>query len=229
MRILALSAAFASTSAAAFTDGELVAFREDAGGNRHAETILPLVEAARQAAGWSWAAIDRIAVNRGPGSFTAIRSALAAARGLCLATGVPGCGVTALEALAERAGETGGRSILCVLDARRGEAFVQAFGHDRVPLGPPVLQAHASLMDLVLDETVVLGDAHLIEDRVSRETSLVVSVPTAPWVAAAAVRRLARASDHADRGELAPLYLRAPDARPQPTPDAHAGVRVVAG
>jgi N6-L-threonylcarbamoyladenine synthase len=58
--------------------------------------------------------IDAIVVGTGPGSFTSIRIALATARGVALALGVPVAGSSTLDAL------TGG---VPVIDARRGEVF----------------------------------------------------------------------------------------------------------
>ncbi len=69
-------------------------------GPRHAERLFALLAGVLDEAGVDLGAVDRIAVTVGPGSFTGIRVALAAARGLGLATGRPVVGVGTLEALA---------------------------------------------------------------------------------------------------------------------------------
>jgi tRNA threonylcarbamoyladenosine biosynthesis protein TsaB len=62
-----------------------------------------------------------MAVGTGPGNFTGVRIAVAAARGLALAAGRPAVGVTRLEALAHGLP----RPLTVIEDARRGEAYVQ--------------------------------------------------------------------------------------------------------
>lgn len=63
--------------------------------------------------------IDALVVGTGPGSFTSTRIGLAIARGLALALGIPGAGVSTLTALG--ASE---RGVYPVIDARRREVFV---------------------------------------------------------------------------------------------------------
>ena len=59
----------------------------------HAEHLLPMIDRLLAEAGVAIADVGRIAVDVGPGSFTGIRIAVATARGLGLALGVPVIGV----------------------------------------------------------------------------------------------------------------------------------------
>lgn len=78
-----------------------------------------------------WSAIERIAVGVGPGTFTGLRVGIATARGLAQSLEVELVGVSSLRALAEpalRCEPAGSGGVLAVLDARRGEAFLAAYG-----------------------------------------------------------------------------------------------------
>ena len=66
----------------------------------HAEALAPMVEEAMREAGIAFAALDRLAVTTGPGTFTGQRVGLAFMRGLRLALKMPLIGVTTLEAMA---------------------------------------------------------------------------------------------------------------------------------
>jgi tRNA threonylcarbamoyladenosine biosynthesis protein TsaB len=76
-------------------------------------------------AGWSIADLTAVGVVNGPGSFTGVRTGLAAAKGLCEASRLPLIAVSRLEVLAEASGLAAG---LAVLDAGRGELYVRGPG-----------------------------------------------------------------------------------------------------
>jgi tRNA threonylcarbamoyladenosine biosynthesis protein TsaB len=68
------------------------------------------------------AQLDAVGVVSGPGSFTGMRTGLAAAKGFCESAGLRLVGVSRLEVLADAAGA---RSGLVALDAGRGELYVR--------------------------------------------------------------------------------------------------------
>ena len=127
--ILGFDTSAARCAAALVSGDRVLAARDEAMDRGQAERLLPMLEALLAEAGVRWADLDGLAVCTGPGNFTGLRIAVAAARGLALALGVPAVGVTAFEALAEPEGP----STVAILD-RRGTVFVQAF-RDGVPLG----------------------------------------------------------------------------------------------
>lgn len=65
-----------------------------------AERLFPMLEDLLGQAGLAWRDLEVIGVGIGPGNFTGIRIAVAAARGLALSLGIPAVGVTATEAAA---------------------------------------------------------------------------------------------------------------------------------
>ena len=84
-----------------------------------AVTLLEDVDALLRQAGMQTRDVEGLAVGIGPGSFTGVRIGLATARGLGLALGIPGAGVSTLDALA-----AGADGAVPVIDARRREVFV---------------------------------------------------------------------------------------------------------
>src|SRR5471032_3286491 len=91
----------------------------------HAERLAPMVEETMKQAGMAFAALERLAVTTGPGTFTGQRVGLAFMRGLRLALKRPLTGVTTLEAIAASAMDETGQSRAAVIhDARREEAYL---------------------------------------------------------------------------------------------------------
>ncbi|ODT79039.1 MAG: tRNA (adenosine(37)-N6)-threonylcarbamoyltransferase complex dimerization subunit type 1 TsaB [Pelagibacterium sp. SCN 64-44] len=101
----------------------------------HAELIFSRIAALLERNGLGYADLGRIVTTTGPGSFTGLRIGLSAARGIGLARQVPVVGVSNLVALSLAA--QGACRVL--LDARRGEAYVQDFSAPGVPAGPAAL------------------------------------------------------------------------------------------
>ena len=100
-----------------------------------AERLFPALAELMQRTGTVYADLTRIAVTTGPGSFTGLRIGLSAARGLGLALNIPVLGISSLLALS--LGHAGPLGVL--LDARRGEAYVQVFSGPAAPAGLPAL------------------------------------------------------------------------------------------
>ena len=69
-----------------------------------AERLLPLLEALLAEAGLAWRDLAAIGVGTGPGNFTGLRIAVAAARGLALGLGIPAVGIPAADALGDGLG-----------------------------------------------------------------------------------------------------------------------------
>ncbi|MEM9576484.1 MAG: tRNA (adenosine(37)-N6)-threonylcarbamoyltransferase complex dimerization subunit type 1 TsaB [Pseudomonadota bacterium] len=88
-----------------------------------AERLMTLCSELMRDAGIAPSDLTAIGVGTGPGNFTGIRISVSAARGLALGLGVPALGVTAFEAL--QYGQKTACS--CAVDARRDEAYLQAF------------------------------------------------------------------------------------------------------
>jgi len=215
MLILALDTALANCSVALWRDGVVLARRAQAMARGHSEALMPMVRETMADAGVRFADLSRIAVTRGPGSFTGVRIALAAARGFALACGVPLVAVTTLEAVAFAAASNadGTRDIWAVLDAGRPDLFVQGFAPDLAPRSEiAALPPEAVAAELAGRPVLVAGNAAprlapLLEGR-DAVFAPGPGLPDAADVAALAATR-------APSADTAPVYVQPPAAKPQ--------------
>ena len=92
--------AAAVVSGGPVSGGHVLASRTEPLARGQAERLFPLIEAVLAEAGIGWPDLAAIGVGVGPGNFTGVRIAVAAARGLALSLGVPAHGVSATEAAA---------------------------------------------------------------------------------------------------------------------------------
>lgn len=206
--ILALDAAGPACSAALWRDGRIVSHRRQPMQRGHAEALMPLVLDVLAAAGAGFADLGQVAVGVGPGSFTGIRIALAAARGIALAAGLPVTGVDSFSAVAEALPATlpRGGHLLVAIDSKREALFGQYYGEDLAPLGEALTLTPQALLDRrPPGPLLIAGDAAgllpLAGDIRRAEGDQAVD--------AAAIARLAAAGKA--RQAPRPLYLRAPD------------------
>lgn len=129
MKILALETATEAFSVAVLADGRLFSHHEVAP-RRHAELLLPTIDRLLADAGISLQDVDAIGFGRGPGAFTGVRIAVAAAQGLAFGADKPVIGVSTLAALAQGALDQGHAQVLAAIDARMGEVYAGCFTAD---------------------------------------------------------------------------------------------------
>jgi tRNA threonylcarbamoyl adenosine modification protein YeaZ len=122
MKILALelSAGIRSVAAVDSEAGCLAAVKEEHA--RHTRLFF-MVQQALDAAGWSRETVEGLAVGLGPGSYTGIRMAIAAAQGWYATRPVKLWGINSFHVMAEGLWRSGQRGeIFLAVDAQRGEA-----------------------------------------------------------------------------------------------------------
>lgn len=212
MLILSLDTAMAACSAAVFDtlEGRSLAAQFVTMERGHAEALAPMVADVMRVAGVEFPALDRVAVTAGPGTFTGVRIALSFARGLGLARGIPVIGLDTLSAIA--ANERAAVPLLVASDARGGEVYAAVFDAARdMILGPRVATAAEAAANLP-PGTMVLGTAAVAVIEASERGDLLLSAARAVPDAA---RFAALAAKVHTNVMPSPIYLRAPDARPQ--------------
>jgi len=172
------------------------------------ETLLPAVHAALSLAGEELAAVERLLVGVGPGTFTGIRIAAATARSLSLGAGAALSKNSTLAALAAPALSCNA-DVLAVLDARRAQVFAQRFSEG----GPTTGISCVRPEDLFeRGAPLVVGDGAV---RYRDALSSLGHIPSdgAPLHRVTAAGHLL-SGDLApvEAGELVPVYVREPDA-----------------
>jgi tRNA threonylcarbamoyladenosine biosynthesis protein TsaB len=218
MILLVVDTALDACAAAVVTTGggdRTVVAESETIGRGHAERVMTVIGRAVDRAGIRLADVDAFAASVGPGSFTGIRVGVAAVRGFAVATGRPAIGVSSLDALAREAAVVApGRPILAVLDARKDEVYTRAFAADLSALGPPSVVA----VEIAAEEARRLG-AVLVGSGAPLVAARAPDLAVAGTQRFAAIETLAGlAADRlalGDRTPPAPLYVRAPDAKPQ--------------
>ena len=215
--MLAIAAAGLSTSVAVAKGERVLATGDHAQPHGQAEALLPLIDRTMREAGLPPAAIETIAVEIGPGSFTGIRVGLAASRGIALATGARLVGLTGFE-MAAAGVPAESAPLLVALESRRDDLFVQLFDADLAPSGEPASVSPQTLgqwlqgrpAPLALAGNAAARAAAALDPR--RVPALPVSVePEAVLLLRAAWRR--RRQRLAGR-PAQPFYLRPPDVTP---------------
>ncbi len=219
MRVLAIDTALGACSACILESGarEPEARESLLMERGHAEALMPLVDRVVSAASGGFSRIDRVAVTIGPGSFTGLRVGIAAARAIALAADIPVVGVTTLSALLAPLVAAGDRRLLAAaIDARHGAVFFQAVAPGgRSVVAPVHIGIREAVRFLGSGPVVITGSAAPAVATEAVQAGVIVSLgeaeltPDINWVA-----RLGMAADPASALPK-PLYLRAPDARPQ--------------
>ena len=193
--ILAFDTSSSACTAALFgASGNCLGKADRLIGRGHAERLVPMIAElmdGRQA--------DRIMVGVGPGSFTGIRVAIAAAHGLAIGWGAELSGMSSLALLA-----AGNGTVAAAVQGGHGELFVQQFDDAANPTteltnAPPAEAARLVTAQLVLGS----GAAQLVGARVWGEAREAWPSAANALLLPEALRLLAPK----------PVYARAPDAR----------------
>jgi tRNA threonylcarbamoyladenosine biosynthesis protein TsaB len=200
-------------------DGEILAERAFEEGLVHGREVTPAIKDITEASGIPLDQVDLFAVDIGPGSYTGVRVGVATAKAFAWALGKKLAAVCSLDALAEAAKDLG-KTIVPVLDARRGQLYTATYRNDSGSLtrinGPAVTEA-AGLLNTIPHPAVLLGDAisrfpdELIAGEGITHAPQELWIPAAPVIAELGLRAAQR-GELADPVMLEPLYLRPSEA-----------------
>ncbi len=161
MVILALDSAGAGCNVCVWCDGHVLAQAAERMDRGQDQRLMPLILDVMQKAGMDFAELDRIAVTRGPGSFTGLRIGLAAARGIGLAARKPVVGIDRFS-IYRRLVPTPNNNLLVAIDSRRRELFCRLYPKDGA--APQDLQLSTDETDdfaARTGETIITGDIEI--------------------------------------------------------------------
>ncbi len=201
--ILAFDTSAAHCAAAVLRGDDLIAEVFEPMEKGQAERLMPLLAEVLARAGVTLQDLTALAVGVGPGNFTGVRIAVAAARGLALGLGVPAHGISRFDALSFGLPQP----LVVVEDARRGDVYVQGYGVAGFETArlcaledlPPPL---AIGLPMVGSAAALVAGAHVLQPA---------------FGLCEAMARIA-AQRQPDAPRPAPYYLRAADAAPPADP-----------
>ncbi|MDD3181736.1 MAG: tRNA (adenosine(37)-N6)-threonylcarbamoyltransferase complex dimerization subunit type 1 TsaB [Alphaproteobacteria bacterium] len=208
MKILALDSAADGCNVCLWQDGHVLSLRQEKMERGQDSRLVPLVQDVMAEADIGYDKLDRIAVTRGPGSFTGLRIGLATARGIGFAARKPVVGIDRFSIYRSLFASRQG-ALLVVFESRRRELYTclfPSYGQQQTPalLTPDEIAAQTQTHH----DIVVVGDAiNTLQGVVDHH---VFDWVTDPDVVTCAY--LASQVDTKDPAYLPrPLYLRAPD------------------
>lgn len=191
-------------------------------GNEFNETLFEMLSTVLTRAGLEKRAVNGIAVNIGPGSFTGVRVGLSVAKGLAHSLSIPIAGVSAYEALAHKADPKD--FPLCCIVPLKGEKISYLIYKSR-DTADGLEKGEASTWNDVIRKlqgiTSIYGDipdekAHLLKINVSSGVSVIKRKPSGIAVAEVGMQKLQRGVS-GDPASLSPIYVYAAAFRKQVT------------
>ncbi len=223
--ILALDTSATPVSCALLKDGKVLASSYSHTGQTHSQTLLPMVEQMLKMANMPASALDAVAVNAGPGSFTGVRIGVATVKGITFADDTPCISVSTLECMAASfAGLPGSFVIACVMDARCEQVYTALFRLEdgrvtRLTEDEAISIAGLELKLKEIQNSIILvGDgAELCYNKLCESVDKLSLAPvplryqSAVGTALVAAQRLA-VGDTVTSAQLLPIYLRLPQA-----------------
>ena len=227
MRILAIDSSAVSASAAVLEDGKLLGEFFINTRQTHSQTLMPMIDNVLKCTCTPLNSIDLFAVSAGPGSLTGVRIGVACIKGMAMPDNKPCAGVSTLEAMAYNLAHLDA-TICAVMDARCQQVYNAIFDANGGTLQRLTKDRAISIEDLaqecrnILEKTkkplLLVGDGAKLCYNTTGFAQMNVTLPPEHLLyqrafgVAQAASRLYNLGETVIPAELAPIYLRLPQA-----------------
>lgn len=174
--------------------------------NRHGEQLAPLIDSVLSEAGGTTTDLQAIAVGLGPGPFTGLRVGIVTARAMADALGIPAYGESSLHLI-------GIGAVGVATNARRKQVYWAVRRGAQFEAGPDIgtpQEAAEQFSALGVKKVVGEGVALYPDAFAAFTTKAEERYPSAVKLIG---RVAARVRDGEPADDLAPMYLRRPDAQ----------------
>lgn len=222
MTLLALDTSTSWASVALYDGRSVLAEETWRAQRRHGDELFPTIERVLASARQSLADVDRVAVATGPGSFTGLRVAIAAAQGIARGTSATMVGVSTLDVLAYPHAPSKQRTC-ALLPAGRTDwyaAFYQERNRKWQRRSPYIAAPLADLCRQIGTHTLFVGEIDDESEQLLRD----LLGPKALFASPASRMRRAgylaelgwkalEAEPQAKLGEIEPIYVKQPSIR----------------
>lgn len=222
MTLLALDTSTSWASVAVYDGRDVLAEETWHAQRRHGDELFPTIERVLASARTSLAEVDRVAVATGPGSFTGLRVAIAAAQGIARGAGASLVGVSTLDVLAYPHAPSKQRTCP-LLRAGRTEwyaAFYQERNRRWMRRSPYIVATLEELCRQIGTHTLFVGELDTEAESLLRD----LLGPKALFASPASRMRRAgylaelgwhalETAPQAKLGEIEPIYVKQPSIR----------------
>ena len=188
----------------------------------HGEKLAHAIDTVMSTASLTPKDLHGIVVGIGPGSFVGVRVGLSTAKGFALALKIPLWGVSTLASLAGGVCDKASSRVMALIDARRGQGYVQSFVQNESGLTEDgtgkALDPH-DLDQMAAAHDVVVGNGSFLLAQPPASCHELFGV-TGNGMLAAFQARCAKEVPENEMLHLVPMYIRPPDAKkPAVRPD----------
>jgi tRNA threonylcarbamoyladenosine biosynthesis protein TsaB len=220
MKILAIESSNQTMSAAVCENGRLLAEVTTNGNLQHSTQLMPAVDHVMQLVGWKPADLDRIAVAKGPGSYTGVRIGATIAKTLAWTLAIPLVPVSSLKVIAGNC-EGAAHKLVPMIDARRGNCYTAVYQFEDNLLVERIADTHIASEEwfqrLLAEEGTYLfvgEDVSKYRERISelfKERALFAGESQA-LPRASVLATLSESTAAEDPHTFVPAYLKNPEA-----------------